>query len=182
MIIVSGPSTVGKNPLIYKICELYDYSFVVPYTTRKIRKEETAGKDYSFVPVIEFQRLIANGIINEWDYTLQEYYGYSFDFSVLGTWITHGLSRMALRIKNKLPNNIITVFLMPTSMERIYANLDFIYNGRALELRKALVEEEITHSKMFDHVLPVCDTSLEVLDMDELKDILQMDKSNYTVG
>lgn len=46
LIIISGPSTVGKNPFIYKSCELYGLKYVTPCTTRLNRNEETNGKDY----------------------------------------------------------------------------------------------------------------------------------------
>ena len=110
MIIVSGPSTIGKNPLIYKVCNEYDFEFVIPSTTRQIRKEETNGKDYEFLCQSDFQQKIKDGTITEWDYVLGNYYGYSFVFPGNNRMITHGLSRMTIRIKNKYPNDITTVF------------------------------------------------------------------------
>lgn len=58
MIIISGPSTVGKNPFIYQACKLYDLNFIIPYTTRTIRSDEVDGKDYFFLSKTEFQSKI----------------------------------------------------------------------------------------------------------------------------
>lgn len=76
MIIISGPSTVGKNPFIYEICERYAFTYVIPYTTRKMRYDELEGKDYIFLSKKEFQSRIKSREMNEWDYCLENYYGY----------------------------------------------------------------------------------------------------------
>lgn len=172
MIIVSGPSTVGKNPLIYKICEIYDYKYVRPCTTRAIRSEEINGKDYDFFTKSEFQLKIQNREIVEWDYCLENYYGYMFDFPGDINQITHGLSRMALRIKSKFPNDVTTVFLMPKDTNRIFYTINKIYSGKALALRQSLVEEEIRHSVLFDKVFTVSDSVFDLLNDKEMIEIL----------
>ena len=81
VIFISGPSTIGKNPLIDAVrCE-YNYSFVVPWTTRNMRKEEDGIGDYHFVTKETFKNNILNNTIAEWDYVLANYYGFS-DFNV----------------------------------------------------------------------------------------------------
>ena len=174
MIIVSGPSTIGKNPLIYKICKKYKYKFVVPSTTREIRKEEENGKDYFFLSQSAFQEQIKSGIMTEWDYVLNNYYGYSFKFPGEKRMITHGLSRMTIRIKEKYPDDITTIFLMPANVDRIYETLETIYSDHMLELRKALVKEEITHSSMFDIIFTVEDSVFDVLTDWRMKEILDV--------
>lgn len=173
MVIISGPSTVGKNPLIYKICDELDFEYVVPCTTRKRRTEEVDGKDYIFLTKEEFQSKIIKNSILEWDYCLDNYYGYAFDFSKSNDKnITHALSRMALRIKAKYPSDITTIFLMPDNISRIFENLSNIYTGDMLILRKSLVEEEIYHSVMFDKVILCPSNPANKLDITELHKIL----------
>lgn len=174
MIIVSGPSTVGKNPLIYRMCKEYGFNFVIPSTTREIRKEEIAGEDYHFISQLDFQTQIKKGIITEWDYALNNYYGYAFEFPGNSRMITHGLSRMTIRIKEKYPNEITTVFLKPTNVDRIYMTLEKIYRGQELELRRALVKEEIIHSCMFDIVIDIEDSVFDVLTDNRIKSILDI--------
>ena len=169
MIIISGPSTIGKNPLIYKICEIYDFSYVTPYTTRKKRREELNGKDYTFLSKMEFQSKIQNKEMTEWDYCLEHYYGYMYDFPGNVCHITHGLSRMALRIKAKYPHDITTIFLMPDSKERIFDNLK-------QHLREALVEEEICHSAMFDKIFICPKNPLDLLNKEEIVQFILTEK------
>ena len=172
MIIISGPSTIGKNPLIYKACELYDLKYVIPCTTRTIRREEKNGKDYTFLSKIQFQSKIKSREIIEWDYCLGNYYGYAFDFPGHTGMITHGLSRMALRIKEKYPDEITTVFIMPKNKDIILKNLKEIYTGNNLLLRETLVEEEICHSALFDMVFTRSDSVLDLLDEKKVKELL----------
>ncbi len=174
MIIVSGPSTIGKNPFIYHVCSLYGFRYVVPYTTRTIRKEERDGKDYHFLSKNSFQSMILDGRMTEWDYSLNNYYGYDFAFPGLKNNITHGLSRMAIRIKNRYPNDITTVFFKPydvSNVERVVRN---IYTGDALFYRLALIKEELTHSAMFDYVFKVNLSAEELLKNDAMISLLKM--------
>lgn len=172
MLIISGPSTIGKNPLIYKACEIYGLNYVVPYTTRTARCEEENGKDYYFLSKSGFQAKIQNKEMKEWDYCLDNYYGYSSEFLDDGGQITHGLSRMALRIKAKYPDQVTTVFLMPDNKDLIFNNLKKIYEGKALLLREALVEEELCHSVMFDKIFVVSNSVYDVLNEKEMKQLL----------
>lgn len=172
MIIVSGPSTVGKNPFIYKVCELYGIEYVIPYTTREKRREELNGKDYFFLTKPEFQLKIRTNEIVEWDYCLNNYYGYKFDFPGTSYQITHGLSRLALRIKAKYPDKITTIFLMPSSKDRIFSNLKQIYSGKMLSMREALVEEELCHSSLFDRIVTCSESALELLREDRRNQLL----------
>ena len=172
MIIISGPSTVGKNPFIYQACELYNLEYVTPYTTRSARKEEINGEDYYFLSKLEFQSKLRNREMTEWDYCLGNYYGYTFKFPGNSNQITHGLSRMALRIKAKYPEQITTIFLMPSSLDKIYENLHHIYTDKMLMLREALVEEEICHSVLFDKIIYVSETVTSLFDNKKMKQML----------
>lgn len=172
MIIISGPSTVGKNPFIYKACDLLNLNYITPYTTRNSRVEEKNGIDYHFISKQEFQNKIKNGEIKNWDFCLGNYYGYSFPLHKGKNQITHGLSRMALRIKSQYPNEITTIFLMPINKSKILNNLKKIYNGKELLLREQLVEEEIIHSSMFDEILVCPERFYELLNRKELQQLL----------
>ncbi|MBQ8010528.1 MAG: hypothetical protein IJ265_03140 [Oscillospiraceae bacterium] len=172
MIFISGPSTVGKNPLIESICKTYNYNFLVPWTTRKMRQEENGINDYHFVSKEEFKSAVINNTIEEWDYALSNYYGFGLFDARSKKMITHGLSRMTIRIKKKHPKDITTIFLMPYDKNKIFEVLRRIYNGDELALRLALVEEEILHSTLFDYVFEVKNNSKELLCNSEFLEIL----------
>jgi guanylate kinase len=173
MVIISGPSTIGKNPLIYRICEEFDYHFEVPWTTRKMRKEEKDKIDYHFIHQTEFQQKIKNNEMNYWDYCLGNYYGFSTFNFLKNNIITHSLSRMAIRIKHLYPSKVKTVFLMPNNINEIIDRLDQIYSGEQLFNRIQLVHEEITHACLFDTIQTIQSRSTEVLDNEFFLDILR---------
>lgn len=173
MIIISGPSTIGKNPLIERICKNYGYEFIVPFTTRTKRTEEVLESDYHFISKDDFKEKILNKEIVEWDYCLSNYYGYSYFNVKSPKKITHGLSRMATRIKQSDYENITTVFLMPEDKNKIFNVLNNIYTGKELILRNELVEEEICHSSLFDYVFTVRDTVFDILQDKHFLNILK---------
>lgn len=172
MIIVSGPSTVGKNPFIYRACEIYGLEYVVPATTRQRRIEEKHNEDYSFYQIADFQSSIKEGRITEWDYCLGNYYGYTFNFPGKPNSITHGLSRMAIRIKMKYPEDITTIFLMPANITKIIDTLEQIYTGDDLVMRKKLVYEEMRHASMFDKVFECDSSAINIVERNDVKDYL----------
>jgi len=154
MIILSGPSSIGKNPLIELVCNQFDYDFIVPITTREIRAAEENTKDYFFINKETFKQEIEYNKIFEWDYCLSNYYGF-YKFNLKGQrMITHSLSRMAMRLK-KREQSITTIFLMPENISIIEQRLKGIYSGLELDLRMEHLREEITHSKLFDYIFTV---------------------------
>lgn len=175
MIYISGPSTIGKNPLISLLCNKYDYNYFVPWSSRKMRKDENGITDYHFVSKEQFQEMIRNEFIDEWDYVLSNYYGFSkIDPSSPKT-ISQGLSRMTIRIKKRNPQ-IKTIFLMPQNKDKIINILKNIYTGDDLTLRLGLVEEEILHSKLFDYVFTIQEKATELIDNKDFLELLNLNK------
>jgi len=70
LIVISGPSGVGKTTIIKKILqdpELKDkLMFSVSHTTREKREGEVEGQDYFFVSEEEFMRMVERGEFIEW--------------------------------------------------------------------------------------------------------------------
>lgn len=62
LVILSGPSGVGKDTLIDAFNKIYNYfTKVVSTTTRKPRPNEIDGKNYYFLSIDEFKKGIENG-------------------------------------------------------------------------------------------------------------------------
>lgn len=67
VIILSGPSGVGKNTLGDFLLQRYpNLSYSVSATTRAIREGEEDGKDYHFISVDEFKTKIKEDAFLEW--------------------------------------------------------------------------------------------------------------------
>ncbi len=67
MIVLSGPSAVGKSSVVRCLRDrVPDLHFSVSITTRAPRPGEADGVDYSFVTPERFQELIDDGALLEW--------------------------------------------------------------------------------------------------------------------
>jgi guanylate kinase len=67
VLVLSGPSAVGKSTVVRRLRELVpDLHFSVSATTRAPRPGEVDGQDYHFVSPERFEELIDSGQLLEW--------------------------------------------------------------------------------------------------------------------
>ncbi|MBN1136751.1 MAG: guanylate kinase [Anaerolineae bacterium] len=66
LVIISGPSGVGKDSVVQRMKERgYPFHFVITATDRPPRPDEVDGRDYYFYTTAEFERMIAQGELLE---------------------------------------------------------------------------------------------------------------------
>ncbi|MEK7132787.1 MAG: guanylate kinase [Patescibacteria group bacterium] len=78
VVVIAGPSGSGKNALLQELLKRGgNYARLITATTRVPREGERDGVDYIFLPVAEFKRGIAEGLIPEHRFvpSLGTYYG-----------------------------------------------------------------------------------------------------------
>ncbi len=76
LVIISGPSGVGKDVTIRRMKERgYPFHFVVTATTRPRREGEIDGVDYHFVSTATFEQMIAEGELLEHALVYGQYKG-----------------------------------------------------------------------------------------------------------
>lgn len=76
LIVISGPSGVGKDSVIKKMKERdLPFHFVVTATTRPRRQAEIQGKDYFFVSFENFTQMIENDELLEYAVVYGDYKG-----------------------------------------------------------------------------------------------------------
>lgn len=76
VIVISGPSGVGKDATLKKMKEIgYPFHFVVTATTRPKRDHEVDGVDYFFMGVGDFAHLIEQGELLEYAVVYGQYKG-----------------------------------------------------------------------------------------------------------
>jgi guanylate kinase len=173
LIVVSGPSGVGKSTVVSALHELQPFFFSVSATTRSRRPGEVDGVDYRFVTEHEFDDLRASGELLEW----AEYGGYRY-----GTPRTPVLAQLemgndvlldievngAMQVKAAFPK-AITMFVAPPSMDTLEQRL----RGRGdtdpdqVDVRLRIAGWQMTEAKdTFDHVVineEVEDTVAQIL-------------------
>ncbi len=159
--VISGPSGTGKGTLISGLMGIdRDMHYSVSATTREMRRGETEGVSYYFKTRKEFEKLIENGEVLEWDEFCGNLYGTLK--SELRNRVDKGSDvilditvKGALAIKEAFPEDSITVFLLPPSLK----DLEDRIRGRKRETEEQLrdrlaeAEKEIACVKEFDYVL-----------------------------
>lgn len=121
VIVISGPSGVGKSTICHRLCKMVNGEFSVSVTTRKARPGETNARDYHYITPEEFIRLRESGGLLEW----AEVYGnmYGTPAEPVDKAIRNGKSIIleidiqgCIQVRKQRPE-AITVFVLPPSSD-----------------------------------------------------------------
>lgn len=178
ILILVSPSGGGKSTMTKRL--LRDFPlirFSVSATTRKPREGEIDGVNYHFLSEEDFMKRVRDGQFLEWEevyngirygtlredveHQLEKGYFVLLDVDVLG----------ALNVCDELGNQVMSIFLMPPSLDVLKDRL--VRRGTetqtSLEQRLARAEKEISLAEKFDHI--VVNDDLEVA-YSEMKSIV----------
>ncbi len=162
LVIVSGPSGVGKDTVISSLClvptdpERY---FVVTCTTRPRREYEVDGVHYNFLTEREFERLRAKGGFLEANLVHGHWYGTPRD--QVRAALAAGRDAIlkidvqgAAVVKQKVPEALL-VFLVPPSLEDLFSRLQARATESAdeLDIRQRNAALELARQEDYDHVV-----------------------------
>jgi guanylate kinase len=160
LIVVSGPSGVGKDAVIARMKRAgLPYHHVVTATTRPKRAMEKNGVNYHFLTREEFQQMIDRNEFLEWATVYGNYYG--VPRAEITSALSQGIDTIvkvdvqgAATIKNILPQ-AVSIFLMVPSMEALEKRLKRRRSESAeeLALRLERAKEEIKNLPLFDYVV-----------------------------
>ncbi|MBI2964648.1 MAG: guanylate kinase [Chloroflexi bacterium] len=181
LVVVSGPSGVGKDTLLERLAQLnhdMKFHFVVTATTRRPREGEHDGVNHHFLDRNEFERMIAAGELLEYANVYGNYYG--VPRSQVRTALAEGkhvLLRVdvqgAERLRSVTPDAVF-VFVLPPSLETLEARLRA--RGKdspeSIRTRLASARAEIAQSARFDYRIVNGDGALDGA-VKELIDIIQ---------
>lgn len=124
LVILSGPSSAGKNTLLGAIKgKVPGMLYSISVTTRKPRPGEQHGVDYFFLNDAEFARLRDSGGLLEWAEYCGHYYGtprkFVEDALAAGHIVITDIDIQGARqIRAAMPE-AVAVFLMPPSLEEL---------------------------------------------------------------
>jgi guanylate kinase len=161
MVVISGPSTVGKSRVIRCLKDKYGMEQVVSYTSRKRREDETEDIDYHFVDENFFTKNKADFLL--WKKGDLGYYG-TMDEDVNKV-IEKGKVPIldldvdeALKVKSKF-HDAVLVFLLPETLEEIKERLltrgpeRGIYSKEDAMVRYYRSVEMIRRCKAYDYLI-----------------------------
>ena len=166
IVAVSGPSGVGKGTVLARVEELMEQAapgsvgHSISVTTRAPRGAEQDGVEYYFRTKEQFEQMIAEGKIVEYDKYVDNYYGTPseplekmmdngqdilFDITIEGS----------LALDNKFGDDAVTIFILPPSLEELERRL----RGRGTEteekiqLRLEQARNEIRRAGEFEYII-----------------------------
>jgi len=165
LVVITGPSGVGKDTLLARLQERGHpqaggaYHFIVTATTRPRRPDEREGVDYHFLSPQQFDELLAN------DGLLESATVYGYRYGVPKAQVCEALAQGkdvivrtdvqgATYIKSICPQTVV-IFLMPPSFQALEERL----RSRAadepeqVELRLTIAGEEMAAASQFDHTV-----------------------------
>ena len=128
LVIISGPSGVGKDSVVRRLCELNpDLYFVVTATNRPSRPGEVEGIDYHFVTTTHFEEMIANDELLEYALVYGQYKGVPREGVCRALSSGHdAIMRLDVQgsatVRAKVPQSL-TIFLLPPSLDVLMQRL-----------------------------------------------------------
>jgi len=161
LFVISSPSGAGKSTISRKLIEADgQISMSVSATTRPIRPGEVDGKDYHFVDVPEFKRMVADDEFLEWAHVFDHRYGTPrapvermlhegrdvlFDIDWQG----------AQQLYQQAAGDVVRVFILPPSMEELDRRLRSRGTDatEVIDRRMERAVSEIGHWDGYDYVL-----------------------------
>jgi guanylate kinase len=75
LVVITGPSGVGKSTIVREVLQRTGATFSVSATTRSPRPGEVDGREYRFVDRQAFQKMIDEDQLLEWADVFGQYYG-----------------------------------------------------------------------------------------------------------
>ena len=160
LIVVSGPEGAGTSTVIKKYLSEHPNAMIcVSATTREKRPDEVDGRDYYFLSLTEFERMIRTGQMLEYGYFNNNAYGTPkkavedarregrnviLDIDVVG----------AMKVKTLCPDATL-VFILPPSWDELEARLvkTGYYDEKTVGNLLQIAGEEIECANLYDYVI-----------------------------
>ena len=162
VIIFSAPSGSGKTTLV-KHClhQFPQLQFSVSATTRALRGEEIHGKDYFFLSVEAFKKLISENAFVEYEEVYHDKFYGTLKSEVERIWqsgktvIFDVDVKGGIALKKYFGDKALSVFIMPPSVEELERRLvsRATDDPETIKTRVAKASEEMTYKDQFDAII-----------------------------
>ncbi len=160
LFVVSAPSGAGKTTLCKEVVKYVpDIQHSISYTTRSSRPSEADGRDYHFVSVDTFKKMIAEEAFIEWAVVHGNYYGTSRE--ELTGLLNSGMdlildidSQGAKQIKKTFKNGVFC-YILPPSFAELKDRL-MVRKGDShdeIDRRLRVAREEVRDYRIYDYLI-----------------------------
>lgn len=161
LIVISGPSGVGKDTVLHLMEERGDqpFHFVVTATTRPIREGEENGVDYFFVSSDEFAEMIEKDELLEYAIVYNDYKGIPKqqvrDALASGKDVIMRLDVQGAATVKKIEPAAILIFITTQTEEELVNRLRArkTETAEGLNLRIATARQELKRASEFDYIV-----------------------------
>lgn len=178
LFVFSAPSGSGKTTIVRHLLaqKEFNLAFSISATSRAPRGEEKHGEDYYFISLKEFKQNIKNEAFLEWEEVYRDnFYGtlkteverlweqkkhVIFDIDVAG----------GLRIKKKFPEETLSVFVKPPSIDELKIRLKKrkTESEEKINMRIAKASVELATAPQFDKIIKNYDLPTALKEAEEL--------------
>lgn len=189
--IVSGPSGSGKDTILTELFkEKPEIGFSISSITRGMRDGEKQGEKYNFISRTEFEEMIVEDALLEYNVYVDNYYGtpkapvieavesgkdFIIEVDVNG----------AEQIRQKMPE-AVSIFIMPPSFEELERRL----SGRGTETTEAIAKRmenalgEISRAAEYDYIVVNDNIADAVHDIISIisSERLRLEKQKYIIN
>ena len=172
LFVIAAPSGAGKTSLVKALLASEPrLRLSVSHTTRKRRPTEEDGREYHFVPVPQFERLVAQGEFLEHARVFDNFYGTARGFVEEQLRQGHDVIleidwQGAQQVRRAMPQ-CVSIFILPPSRralaERLARRATDSPEIIARRLRDAAAD--MSHSREFDYVIVNDDFTQAVSDL-----------------
>lgn len=178
LIVLSGPSGVGKGTIVKKLLEKGDYALSVSCTTRPPRCGEVDGVSYFFISKEKFLEGIGNGGFLEYSEHFSNYYGTPRKFVCDKLEKSNVILEIevdgALQVKREYPEALL-IMILPPSVEELKARLKRRGTESEESINERLKRMEYELSKKDEYDFTVVNDVLETA-VGEIDSIIKSSK------
>ena len=162
LIVFSAPSGAGKTTLVKYIIETFnDIQFSISATSRIARGKEKDGVDYYFLSSEEFKAKVQNEEFIEYEEVYGgNYYG-TLKSELNRIWNANKIAIFDIdvvggaNIKNMFPDETLSIFVMPPSIDvlknRLLERGDV--SSEEINVRVKKAESELDYASKFDNII-----------------------------
>jgi guanylate kinase len=183
LIVISGPSGVGKDAVINEMkARMLPFHFVVTTTNRKPRPGEVEGVDYNFIDQAAFEKMIAENGLIEYALVYQDYKGIPRSQVVKalasGKDVVMRLDVQGARKIRELFPEAVLIFLVPADAKEWYNRLvdRKTETPDSLKIRIEKAKSELEQLDIFDYVVINAQNRLEKA-VDSIEAIIKVEHS-----